>query len=38
MTTVTELTAIAALASTGLSNMPNAGYKTPDATGMPTAL
>src|SRR5918992_3791647 len=35
-TTLTELIAIAALASTGLSRNPNAGYSAPAATGMPT--
>src|SRR5690606_11794681 len=37
-TTLTELNAIAALASTGLSSTPNAGYSTPAATGMPMTL
>jgi hypothetical protein len=37
-TTLTELNAIAALASTGLSNTPNAGYSAPAATGIPMTL
>src|SRR5262245_58660227 len=37
-TTLTELRAIAALARTGLSRIPNAGYSTPAAIGIPTAL
>src|SRR5690606_28553258 len=38
LTTLTELNAIAALASTGLSSTPKAGYSTPAATGMPITL
>src|SRR5690606_15384217 len=38
LTTLTELNAIAALASTGLSSTPNAGYSTPAAIGMPMTL
>ena len=37
-TTLTELNAIAALARMGLSSMPNAGYSTPAAIGMPMTL
>lgn len=38
ITTLTELNAMAALASTGLSISPVKGYKAPAATGMPTTL
>src|SRR6185312_14352714 len=38
VTTLTELNAIAALASTGLSSSPNAGYNTPAAIGIPMML
>jgi len=38
VTTVTELKAIAALANTGESSRPKAGYSTPAATGMPITL
>ena len=37
-TTLTELNAIAALASMGLRSSPNAGYSTPAAIGMPMTL
>jgi hypothetical protein len=36
--TETELSAIAAPASMGLSSKPNTGYRTPAATGTPSAL
>jgi hypothetical protein len=36
--TETELKAIAALAIIGLKTMPNAGYRTPAATGTPMKL
>ena len=38
MTTLTELKAIAALASTGLNIRPVNGYNAPAATGTPTTL
>ncbi len=38
LTTVTELNAMAALASTGESRMPKKGYRIPAATGMPNTL
>src|SRR5512138_3578950 len=38
LTTLTELRAIAALATTGLSSRPNFGYSTPAAIGMPMTL
>lgn len=38
VTTLTELHAIAALARIGLNRMPNDGYRTPAATGMPITL
>jgi hypothetical protein len=38
MTTLKELRAIAALATTGLSNKPKTGYSTPAASGIPITL
>jgi hypothetical protein len=38
VTTLTELNAIAALATTGLRRIPKVGYSTPAATGIPITL